>query len=432
MMSLKMPGWGDLRGCIYAALYYAVFFHKLYRDTDVMRKGTAAAVNFLLHMFLFGMTGRRSYPFVLLIHSLWCAGESVLLYRQLRVQKQYAIFLAVIFVLTAGIWNRQLLVFLCPEFDGAFIDLVATVNAVLNMGTLYVVQRFIVVIERGRRISWSELFAGLFPACISFMARIGIYHYTYYLQEMSTRQAVAAFSGIGAFLAFSTIVSIGASEKYFAYLHNRHELEMAEQQLKSQYDMFKEQRKGDEMLKRVCHDMANHMNVLQGMADMESVQEYIQGISRGAKEALEDIDTGNGRLNLSNGHKRQACVERGIVLEAAVSFGQGGFLNPPEICTLFANCIDNAMEAVEQDEVKDRTIRMRGGPEHGCLVVRFENEYNHTLREGREGLLSSKSQGVHGYGLRNVRSVLKRHDGALNIRTEDGRFILVWMIPLPG
>lgn len=432
MSLLKIPDGGDFLSGAYAAVHYAIFFEKLYRDGSRKDRTLAAAVNFLLYLVLFGMTVRSSYHFVLLIHGVWCAGCSLLLYRQKRLQKQYAIFLNVIFVLSRGIWNRQLIVFLIPGAAGIAGACLEAAVVALNAVTLYAVQRWIVRIDKERTISWSELFAGLFPACATFMARIGIYHYVYYLQELSTRQAVAEFTGIGAFLAFSTIVSIGASEKYFAYIHNRHELELAEQQLALQYEMFKEQRRNDEMLKSVYHDMANHMNVLQGMADLESVQGYIRELGERTSGILEDIDTGNGTLNLILRQKRQACEEKGIALEAAVSFGGADFLNPMEICTLFANCIDNAMEAVERDKVQDRTIQIRGGLQHGCLVVRFENEYNHTLSEGEEGLRSSKGQGVHGYGLRNVKSVLSHHDGALSIHSEEGRFVLTFMIPIPA
>lgn len=31
----------------------------------------------------------------------------------------------------------------------------------------------------------------------------------------------------------------------------------------------------------------------------------------------------------------------------------------------------------------------------------------------------------------NIRRIVEKHNGALTIRTEDGRFVLVWMIPVP-
>ena len=101
-----------------------------------------------------------------------------------------------------------------------------------------------------------------------------------------------------------------------------------------------------------------------------------------------------------------------------------------ELCVLFANCLDNAMESASDPAVSDKVIRVNGGEHHGCLVVRFENACAHAPRLQNGQLPTSKKGGVHGYGLKNVRTVLEQHDGTLSLQPQHSRFVLTWMLPL--
>lgn len=44
-------------------------------------------------------------------------------------------------------------------------------------------------------------------------------------------------------------------------------------------------------------------------------------------------------------------------------------------------------------------------------------------------MLSTKKGPGHGFGLRNVKRVIERYDGTLNINTNDNLFTVTWMIP---
>ena len=109
---------------------------------------------------------------------------------------------------------------------------------------------------------------------------------------------------------------------------------------------------------------------------------------------------------------------------------EGHGLTSMELCVLFANCLDNAMESAADPAVTDKVIRVNGGEHHGCLVVRFENACARSLQLKDGQLPTSKKSGVHGYGLKNIRTVLERHDGTLSLQPQRGRFVLTWLLPL--
>lgn len=165
------------------------------------------------------------------------------------------------------------------------------------------------------------------------------------------------------------------------------------------------------------------------MTRSADAEEYIAALTRETETALQGVSTGNSTLDLILRQKAEQCTARGLHLEAAVHMPEGHGLTSMELCVLFANCLDNAMESAADPAVTDKVIRVNGGEHHGCLVVRFENACARSLQLKDGQLPTSKKSGVHGYGLKNIRTVLERHDGTLSLQPQRGRFVLTWLLP---
>lgn len=419
-----------LEGFFYI-LEFALFFRKLCQECSWEQRFLLGAANFFFYFLIFGCVEFTVFGVVLLLHVLMAAVCAVFLWFFFGLQRQYALFLAVVFVLSRSVWNAQIFtIFFSEKLLSGWVQRV--VNFTMRILLLLVMQQWFVRIDRARTIDRRELFVGLFPGCAMFVARVGIYHYCYYLKEALSEEAQNVFLMISVFLAFAVLVSLAASELYFAYIHSREELVQAENQLDLQYQMFTERRRSDEQLKGIYHDMANHLNMLHSLAKDGKIQSYIEEIQAETREAMEDVETGNTTLDLLLRQKARACREAGLVLEAAVRFPPGDFLSQREICTLFANCIDNAMEAAAKEGVEDRTIRVSGSERHGWLVVQIENSFAGSVNWKNGQPTTSKQGGVHGYGLKNMDAVLKAHGGMYSIETKEGRFFLTWMVPVPS
>ena len=103
-----------------------------------------------------------------------------------------------------------------------------------------------------------------------------------------------------------------------------------------------------------------------------------------------------------------------------------------EICTLFGNCLDNAIEAVSDLPVKNRDIRISGGEVNQNIVINISNPFAHPLQQQENRFATTKKDKAHhGYGLLNVCHVVESHDGTLTFQTENACFCVCWMIPIP-
>ena len=426
MRIFMLPTANRLLSFLFFLVDYQVFFSVLYAHAGAGQRLKAALCCAVIYFLTFGFTVRHFLFLILITHAVITLLCAWLLNLQTGVPTPHALYLAVAFIICRGTWNAQMLRSLFPFIPPVNVTLP---TELFSLCFLLLAKRFLVRFEPDFAPAWKEVFSELFPACAMFTARIAIYHYCYYLEGSMTAGASRVFSWIGTFLALATICSLAANEVLFSYNQSRRQLALAQAQLKRQYEAFSERRRNDEQLKRLHHDMANHLSILREMKNPDEIRQYIGSLDQHAA-ALEECDTGNETLNLLLLQKSEACRKSGLSLEAAILAPREACLTPMEICTLFANCIDNAMEAASDARVADKTIRVSGSVQHGCWVVRFENAYAHALQYAENRIASSKGDPLHGYGLQNVRAVLDQHGGTLSIHPKDGRFVLTFMIPV--
>lgn len=69
----------------------------------------------------------------------------------------------------------------------------------------------------------------------------------------------------------------------------------------------------------------------------------------------------------------RAAREKRIDFTASLQFGDGGFIDPLDVSTIFGNALDNAMEACERLPEDMRFITMKAGRLRDMLVITIEN-----------------------------------------------------------
>ena len=93
-----------------------------------------------------------------------------------------------------------------------------------------------------------------------------------------------------------------------------------------------------------------------------------------------------------------------------------------DICSLFANLYDNAVEACQKlEEGKDRFIEMRSGIQNDFFVLKLRNSCAPvTGMKNGEMPKSDKCSDAHGYGTKIIENIAKKYDGSFTMRFENG------------
>ena len=169
------------------------------------------------------------------------------------------------------------------------------------------------------------------------------------------------------------------------------------------------------------HDIQNHlycMHTLLENREYKELDEYLTKINGSLRELKPKIYSGNILVDamaddISGRHS-------GVRLEWTGKLIDGINISSMDICVVFSNLLNNAFEAAERSPKK--TVRVSVKMLGTNLLVSVSN-YAKSAPERQGGkYVSTKSDGNHGFGIRNVENCLKKNNGFFEITFEEGVF----------
>jgi hypothetical protein len=178
------------------------------------------------------------------------------------------------------------------------------------------------------------------------------------------------------------------------------------------------------------HDMANHLQVMSGLSDA-AMRVYLDGLiaspaMRGGQRFCEN-EVANAALSA----KIPAAKEKEISVECDVSLPAGLPIADADLCAIFANCLDNAIEASLKLPPERRQIKLNARAEAGLFMLRAENAMEGKLvTENGIPRTRKANPEEHGFGLAGIFSIAKRHRGIVKCGQSGGSFELLISIPL--
>ncbi|MCD7954904.1 MAG: GHKL domain-containing protein [Lachnospiraceae bacterium] len=182
---------------------------------------------------------------------------------------------------------------------------------------------------------------------------------------------------------------------------------------------------------RRYHDLKHYLTAMETMNTRElnaSVQAMRQEIE--AYECMQK--TGSRTLDILLSERMRECQQKGIRLIPYIDARQTEFIHVTDLCVIFGNAMDNAIEATEKLEyVNMKEISIKIGVSEELLIMRFHNYYDGALRYDGQTLLTSKADSsAHGYGLESIREAAAKYGGTVAFDTEGNEFSLNILIPI--
>lgn len=98
-------------------------------------------------------------------------------------------------------------------------------------------------------------------------------------------------------------------------------------------------------------------------------------------------------------------------------------LSEAEICALFGNLLDNAIEACRSLEEKGRWIIIKMEKKNQILFIEIKNSIGKKPVVKNGELITSKSDYMkHGYGIKSVKRIVEKYEGDFTYQTENDKF----------
>lgn len=260
-----------------------------------------------------------------------------------------------------------------------------------------------------------------------------------------------------AFLLLGVFMVLAVRESEAKYFQKK--ILIGEYYLETQKDHYEQQIEANQEIRRIRHDVKNHAYVMKELLrrkEYGELEEYLSEVTREMEQADVSVHVGNEIADAILSEKKQKAERLGIEMKVEGEM-TGVSLSAVDTCTILANMLDNAIEAVaglmakdgqnvtegraatEGKDGADREAQACGKP---VIELSFRKNQNFLLIEERNparenivvenGLIATtkKDRGNHGFGLPGIREAAGKYDGECVITAKDGHFTLEIMLPL--
>ena len=244
------------------------------------------------------------------------------------------------------------------------------------------------------------------------------------MEDIFTIRTLADGFGIAVFAGLQSSISERLAQK---------ELYSIRHVLDSQYEQFRNYQESEEMLHMMQHDLKHQIEGLRGETNEQKRQAWLDEMENELDKWWLPQRTGNPVFDtiLSATYRkarqldvRITCVADGSLLST---------LHVADICTIFGNALDNAMESVVMiAEPERRLIHVSVSAQKGFIFITVANTLGTTLIEAENNslLTTKRDKKNHGYGLKGIKYVVGKYGGNVSYKAEDGWFRLNILIPM--
>jgi hypothetical protein len=213
-----------------------------------------------------------------------------------------------------------------------------------------------------------------------------------------------------------------------------------EEQLKQMKKRFEEVDTFYGDIRKVRHEMRNHMTNIKGLIATEKYNEVDSYIEK-LDDTIQGLDfkysTGNPLCDVIINDKAGAAERLHIAFDIHFFYQETNAISTFDLGIVLSNLLDNAIEACRKVSEESRFIRLKLKTKEPFILLEIENSYDGELVWNEEKKLpvstkeNAKTQEVlseHGLGLKNVAEIADQYLGGMQIEADNHIFRTVVML----
>ncbi|MCH1981985.1 GHKL domain-containing protein [Ruminococcus sp. OA3] len=210
----------------------------------------------------------------------------------------------------------------------------------------------------------------------------------------------------------------------------RTEMQLESYQYQQAY--YQEMESNQQAIRGLRHDMKNHLNIVSTLLQNESYDKAGQYLNRLNQEFITTAKNfcPNSTVNAVLSTKEQFAKDHGIHCHLQVDLDENLPIDDIDLCSLFANTLDNAIEScLKIQDVSKRFLNVKTRCNNNYFSYEIVNSKENEIRETSTGFQTDKKDPeLHGIGTVNIRRIVEKYHGAIDIQYTQDRFTVVILI----
>ena len=169
---------------------------------------------------------------------------------------------------------------------------------------------------------------------------------------------------------------------------------------------------------KLYHDIKHHLRALERLlqnGDRREALAYIESVQEPLQCKMIPVHTGVDIVDTVIYEAKEKAEQRNILLVVETPILPSGLkLEDREFCVLFANLLNNALEAAKEQ------IRLNIAITAGFLVIEMKNDYKEKPVVENNHFVSEREQDslAHGWGIKIIEQIVEKYQGELSIRVD--------------
>lgn len=214
----------------------------------------------------------------------------------------------------------------------------------------------------------------------------------------------------------------------------RRRYEEVQDKVKKQYKYYRNIESRQEESRRMWHDINNHLGCIRQLIDShhpEEANEYLNKINSSINRLRGNINTGSVILDAVLNDKYEITQMHGINIALDIDDLEIDFVDSMDICTIYSNLLDNAIEACTKIPESKREIAITSKIIKGFVVIKIMNTLEEKITIKNNRIATSKADKYnHGIGLLNVCEAIEKYEGNITMDCENDKFITNILLPI--
>ena len=310
---------------------------------------------------------------------------------------------------------------------------------ILNWLTLFIIYGAVTLIfwmvERKMKRDEVQLEISIRELCSTLLIVLS----AFMLSNLSFVYRNTPFSGTIASDIFTirTLVDFGGLAILYAYQSLRYEigtekeLSRIQSMLTAQYDSYRNYQEVTDLINMKYHDLKHQIVGLRAEQDPEKRSKWIEQMEGELTAYQPERQTGNrvldgvldGKMPLIHNYQIEfTCVADGRLLN---------FMHVTDICTIFGNALDNAIEHVVLiPDPEKRIIHLEISLRKQFIYAEVRNYCDGDVKiKNGFPVTTKKDDKNHGFGIKSISYTVKKYGGTIQFGIKDHFFSLRILIP---